>query len=280
MLFFCIIIFKFVASNSNLSCRNGNGAAVDWYVLYKVPRATAKMIKMGNVKNKETFYYADNTSSTLMYKEHSVNDSEGNPLFHTLQQIYDNEPLEYAMYNDQPPTGSGGRKYGHTKGAYAFDDESGFWMISSIPKFPQPKNIGYLYGESQLEYGQTVLCVTVRFTLLQTMNIYKELVSPGLHDSLCVLTWRARLPSTINVYDIREVKFQDNYSFLAKRDHSKWAVTKSLDWTCIGDLNRRKSQYKRGGLTVCLQKNTLAQQFRSLSPCGRRRSLGPRGTCS
>ena len=46
------------------------------------------------------------------------------------------------------------------------------------------------------------------------------------------------------IKDISELKFEDiNYN--EKQDHSKWATTQNMYW--VGDLNRMKSQYKRGG---------------------------------
>lgn len=44
-------------------------------------------------------------------------------------------------------------------GVLAFDKNTGFWMISSIPRFPASKR--YIFQDEQKENGQIVLCVTV-----------------------------------------------------------------------------------------------------------------------
>lgn len=48
-----------------------------------------------------------------------------------------------------------------TPGAVAFNATKGFWIISSVPRFPANVSIGYNYGKSQTKKGQIILCVTV-----------------------------------------------------------------------------------------------------------------------
>lgn len=40
------------------------------------------------------------------------------------------------------------------------------------------------------------------------------------------------------VTDLDQIYFENGWSFKANLDHSKWAVSDYLPWTCIGDLNR------------------------------------------
>lgn len=98
------------------------------------------------------------------------------------------------MYNDQPPMNKGSKSNNaHSKGllhvlhhltnmyvfvclrwcifvifcnymitgAVAFGETEGFWIISSVPRFPANVSTGYNYGESQTKKGQIILCVTV-----------------------------------------------------------------------------------------------------------------------
>lgn len=46
-------------------------------------------------------------------------------------------------------------------GALAFGKNTGFWMISSIPRFPANTSNGYIFQNAQKKNGQIVLCVTV-----------------------------------------------------------------------------------------------------------------------
>ena len=50
-------------------------------------------------------------------------------------------------------------------GALAFDHTSGFWIVSSVPRFPTPVKDGYKYKDEQTKYGQTILCVSVDKTM-------------------------------------------------------------------------------------------------------------------
>lgn len=46
-------------------------------------------------------------------------------------------------------------------GAVVFGETEGFWIISSVPRFPAKVSTGYNYSESQTKKGQIILCVTV-----------------------------------------------------------------------------------------------------------------------
>lgn len=55
-------------------------------------------------------------------------------------------------------------------GAVAFSESEGFWIISSVPRFPATVSTGFEYGESQTKKGQIILCVTVPGNIEDTIS--------------------------------------------------------------------------------------------------------------
>lgn len=113
-------------------------------------------------------------------------------------------------------------------------------------------------------------------------DLYDNLVAVDLHSDLMVETWQKggekdNLPTncsvTYKVYNVQNVTFPvGGVYFLETKDHSKWAV--SVDkggYTCIGGINRQRSQFHRAGGTVCFQNRQVWKSFRALvgkyAPC-------------
>ena len=72
------------------------------------------------------------------------------------------------MYNDEFPNGTSSATAAHAKGVVAFDGQSGFWLVHSVPRFPPAPDGGppgtkgnYSYPTTGLRYGQTMLCVSL-----------------------------------------------------------------------------------------------------------------------
>lgn len=255
----------------------------------------------------------DANNQEFRLKEEKLTHKVRNPLYETLRPLYDRSPdiKSYAMYNDQePPKKNADQSLAHSKGALAFDSTMGFWMISSIPRFPAKVSLGFQFSSSQTLYGQTVFCITVSVSVknrIKTMfeithpniydekdfmtkyinlefetygkvkvqafaksamfgkDIYTDMISPGLGSSkLFVQTWRPKLKNNTMVSNIEYIQFKNTISYKASNDHSKWAVAEKRPWTCIGDINREETQFRRGGLSLCLNNKNVADQFRNL----------------
>lgn len=68
----------------------------------------------------------------------------------TLGPLYQSTSSSYLFYNDQPPNIPVSLIYGHSKGVLAFEEtsETGFWLVHSVPHFPQIIEKGYEYPDS------------------------------------------------------------------------------------------------------------------------------------
>jgi hypothetical protein len=98
-----------------------------------------------------------------------------------LQNIF------YAFYNDEHPNGTVSFTRGHTKGVLAFDGNSGFWLIHSVPHFPPPVSEGFSYPHSGRMYGQSALCVQLSASDLNELGkvVFISLYNFMVHVSVC-----------------------------------------------------------------------------------------------
>merc|ERR1712223_972915 len=118
-------------------------------------------------------------------------------------------------------------------------------------------------------------------------DLYADFVAPEMKADLLVESWpngRGRLDSSckgkFHVENVLELDFpidnSEEYDFKRTRDHSKWAISKDekneegsevaaqKKIVCIGDINRMKSQSKRGGGTVCFEHSDAWNAFNGL----------------
>uniref|UniRef100_A0A0M3KCV0 Cell-death-related nuclease 7 (inferred by orthology to a C. elegans protein) n=1 Tax=Anisakis simplex TaxID=6269 RepID=A0A0M3KCV0_ANISI len=91
------------------------------------------------------------------------------------------------------------------------------------------------------------------------------LVAPEMKTSLFTETWMngpndfdSECSSKYTVNNIESLNVDGN-QFKNSKDHSKWAISvdEKEPLLCIGDINRQKSQMKRGGGTVCILNDRL-----------------------
>lgn len=108
-------------------------------------------------------------------------------------------------------------------------------------------------------------------------DLYDGFLSYEMKDDLLVQSWiestkkpENKLPSNCSipfkVYNVKMIQFPGtDIKFQTAKDHSKWAVSKQNgNWLCIGDINRQKPQFKRGGAQVCFQHPQAWKSLRAL----------------
>jgi len=124
-------------------------------------------------------------------------DSDQQSIGFTFNQYYssnDKNDLFSLFYNDEVPGGTTSVTKGHTKGVSVFDQNSGFWMIHSVPKFPPADH--YEYPATGAKYGQTFLCISLPYSQLGEVaaqlftndpDIYGANVPASMGQSITVL---------------------------------------------------------------------------------------------
>jgi len=310
-----------------LSCKGEDGSNVDWWVALKAASSSNYYIFSGGkfVKSKYT-----------------VSSTSGGAIMNTMNQIYknlDTNNVAYAMYSDQPPNISDKSSYAHAKGFMATDSSQGFYMVHSMPNWPNPRS-GGAAPFPDFTYAQSLMCSTLpasRFDALAQLQIiahsyvydslissnmksmlpsfnsyitggttsttvdsravtskggkvftqyqksknwgkdlYMDLVAPSLNKNLYVETWRSGSGGRIGsqcgskndqynknylVYMVETIQMPDGVAWSGTKDHSKWTISTSSNWVCVGDINNMCSQETRGGGTMCVQDSSLWGAF-------------------
>ncbi|KAI9555628.1 hypothetical protein GHT06_018143 [Daphnia sinensis] len=208
-------------ATASLSCRTEDGQPVDWFVLYKLPPTT-----LGKATDGRAYVYTTSAStqgddgSTWIFSQQSI-DSAGSLPGQTLEPIYnfpehvvseDNDVDErlLLMYNDEFPNGTSSEIAAHAKGVVAFDGQSGFWLVHSVPRFPpapggdrSPETrTNYSYPASGLRYGQTMLCVSLPFNQADLIGEQLQYYHPFIYHwsvSSSSKEWIQMVPNLVDV---------------------------------------------------------------------------------
>ena len=143
-------------------------------------------------------YYDETQGSTMLFPNKPINSSMSAPGY-TLSQIYGSKTVGYAMYNDELPDGNKLSDLAHSKGVVGYDSTCGFWLIHSVPRFPPLASESYSYPESGTIFGQSMLCVSLSLTGINTTGRQFQTNGPRFYDFSMPKSLIAVLPSLYNV---------------------------------------------------------------------------------
>ncbi|CAC5419241.1 DNASE2 [Mytilus coruscus] len=225
-----------------------------------------------------------------------------------------------GMYNDEPPHTRGSLTHGHTKGIYndepphnlgdlclmdtqrvcavGFDKTDGFWLVHSTPKFPYPKSEGYKFPSNGDVYGQTFLCVSMNYDMLDILGSVFLYSYPTVYDSQLPNSYFQENPNMVSILTGRQNRVKqepwfDETLLLSKGRHYFRSFAKSAEfhkdlydgWLSSrlkyellvetwqngrGDMGSnctvgyKNTQFKRGGGQVCFQNNKVWTAFVNL----------------
>ncbi|VDM39460.1 unnamed protein product [Toxocara canis] len=224
-----------IACVASFKCKDQNNKDVDWFAVYKMP--LLKDSSVAGVNDGYAFYYIDERNKYFTPSQVPINENNQQKVFfffqsiaYTLEQYYRSQQdsnVFHVMYNDEPAEmtstarlfvnkmGSSGRRaasaqFGHTKGTLTrtlhgvafFDRQSGIWLVHSIPKFPPPN--AYQYPESATQYGQSILCITMK---------YSELSKLVVGSAIAVATFVVHTARTAYVFEAISGKYHRKSPF-------------------------------------------------------------------
>ena len=191
------------SDDTPVQCLNNAGKAVDWWIAYKMPKISDGISRGFN------FTYADAVTPKMRLIATQMDDSQ-NALAKTLLQIYSRPDIThrhkfaFGMYNDETPADKVSSTYGHTKGVFALNEHSGFWLVHSVPRFPQVASNDrklYDFPEDETNYAQSFLCVSLPPSELERLAPQFQLNRPQFYDGHMPEEWADRfsqLNATLN----------------------------------------------------------------------------------
>ena len=163
------LLLSAAGAAAKFSCLDESGDAVDhFYVLKGNAGSDAYLLLDGD----DAFQAANSF------------DSSSNAVVRTLKQIYGTLPSSHAftLYNDETDEGTKSETRGHSKGAVLFDGDQGFWLIHSLPRYPDRRSKGY-GGLPDTTYGQSFVCLTLDTSKLEDVGAQLMLHWPQHYDS-------------------------------------------------------------------------------------------------
>ncbi|XP_039591315.1 deoxyribonuclease-2-alpha-like [Polypterus senegalus] len=164
------------AACAKVTCRSENGASVDWFILYKLP----KMNKSSGLN----YLYMDASTNGWLNGKFNINDTQSavgqtlEPYFTYIERK--TEGFGFLLYNDQPPTKSKSlpsSSFGHSKGMILLDKTTGIWLTHSTPQFPGGSRAAF-WPKNGVDFGQTFLCVTYPYNLFKDIAIQLQYIHP------------------------------------------------------------------------------------------------------
>ena len=142
-----------------VGCKDESGNPVDWFVVLKYP-------------NSANYAFTDSRTASLGIRKSpfTLDSQTEGAVAATLKDIYSSSDAGYLQYNDDWPDDHKHGTGGHAKGFFGFDSDGGFWLIHSVPRFPNFVSEGSYQGlpEEEYKYGQSMLCISTGLDGLDT----------------------------------------------------------------------------------------------------------------
>ena len=185
-LFLSAVLTVTIPTTYKLTCRDEKGSAVDWFTIYKLPKQADNTVSPW-IQDGSGYAYMTEKNQTWSLSTQSITNSTSMPGM-TLDSFYkatftNTTKLGYILYNDQFGNKSLASR-AHAKGVIYFDDKSIVWIVHSIPNYPPMQSSGeYGIDDSQLRYGQSMICLSLNISALEQIGKQLLLAYPQIYDS-------------------------------------------------------------------------------------------------
>ncbi|XP_017470884.1 PREDICTED: deoxyribonuclease-2-alpha [Rhagoletis zephyria] len=163
---------------SKVVCRDEDGAPVDWFYLYKLPRIHSQYGAKRNSSGFNYLYISSNNYDAWRLSTHEVTSTASMP-GKLLQPLFDDERVLIVAYNDQKPNSNSSTPKAHAKGLLATDGESAVWLVHSVPRYPDIPV--YKYPLTGGRYGQSFLCMSLLASEVDKVATQLRLMVPLIY---------------------------------------------------------------------------------------------------
>lgn len=194
------------------SCIDESGKPVDWYFIYKLPDGFRYAYRDSNTKASDT--------ALQPLSDRFLNMTTGLALGDTLHQVYAHKTdYAYVLYNDESPphtalaaSNVSEDETAHAKGVLAFDGTSGFWLIHSVPKFPDLNGPDFTWTASNV-FAQHFLCISLDRENIDKAAFQVRHTEPGIFASNMPAAFSSLVPNMTLV--VQQKKASETSNVLA-----------------------------------------------------------------
>ncbi len=232
LLLLCLGLGHHVLATHQMSCIGDSGQPVDWFIAYKLPKKIDNPVKDGY-----GYAYMDATSNGFKVSKFSAADTTSS-MGATLQQVYtkaetSKDTMAYAFYNDANPDGKEFFTLAHSKGDIAFDHNGGFWLVHSVPKYPNYVSDGYGYPHSGTYYGQMFFCISFNASQFDAIALQLRYNGPHIQDSNMPESMKELYPNLFSLIQgdyISDPPFNHSQSFVSSGGKKLIHFAKTKDY--------------------------------------------------
>ena len=217
------------------------------WLIHSIPNYPPKPVTLKyNLADSQTVYAQSMLCLSVPFEQL---DQIGLQLFYSYPQIYDSF-IPKSLLNLNKKTGELKNLLSALNGERV--KKAPFYNVEKLSTL---KNNSFLAFHKDAKFDQ---------------DLYANLIASFIKSSLFSETWShgfgtlaTDCNTTYPVYNIEKIsmnKIVPRFTFNVGNDHSKWAINLAMNanqskYICIGDINRQKSQKKRGGGSVCFMNN-------------------------
>ncbi|XP_054980583.1 deoxyribonuclease-2-alpha-like [Sorex araneus] len=222
-----------------LTCIGDSGRPVDWFVIYKLPvncqngpgepGAPVYCMDDSEVPDGLWYKYLDANTGSWQDGVGPIDSTQG-ALGLSLRPFYEKNanqlPAQGFLLQALIPTSA--------LGLMLLDQVEGFWLIHSVPRFPQPaRTHTYRWPDTATRNGQTLLCVS--FPLAQFQNIGKQLAYtyPLVYDFQLKGDFRNKLPELEDVirgHHVSQPPWNRSVTLTSRAGAIFWSFAKYTDF--------------------------------------------------